>query len=265
MRILPILLVTLLLWRPVLAQTTEVILDPGLPASTQQIMQEIADEAISKYRTEFGFDFPYGLAIVVSGDAAFLARDYAQNLGGPLAVKRRAFEDWIYAEATFNRVYINTSHHAFDNRSAPGKSFHRRAMLYHELFHVLQYQLAGDLGRNCCPESATPDVGPVWLLEGGANYAQHHLLGTLSGYLQWARENAATPDGNLLRGLEGRQGMNSARMGYEMGAMAVQMLVGSHGVERLIEFYAAVATTRIWQGAFEQTFGLTADAFYAEQ
>ena len=191
MRVLPIFLVTLLLWRPVLAQATEVILDPDLPASTQQIMQEMSEEAISKYRTEFGFDFPHGLAIVVSGDAAFLARDYAQHLGAPFAIKRRAFEEWIYAEATFDRVYVNTSHHAFENRSAPGKSFHRRAMIYHELFHVLQYQLAGDLGRNCCPESATPDVGPVWLLEGGANYAQHYLLGTLSGYLQCARPSSA--------------------------------------------------------------------------
>ena len=56
--------------------------------------------------------------------------------------------------------------------------------------------------------------------------------------------------------------MNSARMGYETGALAVERLVGRDGVERLIEFYAAITTTRSWEEAFRKIFAVDTVLFY---
>ncbi|WFE74191.1 hypothetical protein [Roseinatronobacter sp. S2] len=262
MRLFLFALFSLLLTAPISAQNIRITLDPELPAEIQQTMQELSERAITQYQRTFGFDFPHGLEIVVSASADFLARDYTQHLGGSLASKRRAFQEWIYAEATFSRVYVNTSHQAFHTPSSPGVNFHREAMLLHELFHVLQYQLSGSVGRNCCPESATPRVGPVWMLEGGANYAQQHISGQLSGYLSWARQNAAAPSSQLLRSIEGRRGINQARMGYDSGAIAIDLLVGRAGVERLVAFYSAIGATQDWRAAFSETFGMTIDQFY---
>jgi hypothetical protein len=262
MRILITILLSLFMTGPISAQDIRIRLDPEVPAQTQQTMQQIVGEVAGQYQRELNFDFPDGLTVVISGSADFLARDYTRQIGGNFSTKRRAFEDWIYAEATFDRIYVNTSHPQFHNASGAGANFHRKAVLLHELFHVLQYQLAGNVGRDCCPENATPRIGPIWLMESGANYAHQLLSGELRGYLSWAEQNAPAPSGQLLRDLEGRRGMDQARLGYDTGAIAVDVLVGQVGISRLVDFYASIGATQDWRTAFRDTFGMTVEQFY---
>lgn len=135
----------------------------------------------------------------------------------------------------------------------------------HEYAHVLQWSFTSNVSSM---NNATPPIGPVWLVEGSAEYlaASHmHEIGqeTLSERrLRW-KEQASAAD-KPLHSLETWSGMNSVgdTAGYALGALAVHQLVKQHGISSLLEYSEAIGSAGSWRPAFQQTFGVSIEQFY---
>lgn len=122
-------------------------------------------------------------------------------------------------------------------------------------------------------------TGPAWLQEGSAEYAAvrtHTHEGVLeqrdSSFAEakaqrrtQARETAAP-----LQSLETYAGMFAVGgdISYPLGFMATDFLVENFGdfpaLPALVSFYEAIGPDTTWQDAFQNTFGLSIDEFYAE-
>ena len=131
----------------------------------------------------------------------------------------------------------------------------------HELFHVVQHQLGITHG------------GTTWLTEGTASWSesqQFASIGQTGQYrsrVQSARQRTAS--GPSLKSTE----VTNQTWQYQMGEVAVDMLVSGAGVDAPVEFYRSKSTVLAgptsrwelwpsWQQVFEATFGTTVEDFY---
>ena len=146
------------------------------------------------------------------------------------------------------------------------RAFH----LYHEYFHVLQATLSKafeqpSLGAATTHPSQVPAWGPMWLIEGSAQYLAMQLTPSEqlsrilpSGYLA----TAATEDATL-NSTETAFGLDDAG-GYHSGTAAAQLLADTSGLQSLIQFFEEVGGGTKWPDAFQAVFGGTVEEFYGE-
>ena len=136
-------------------------------------------------------------------------------------------------------------------------------LIAHEYFHVLQE-------FEPSAHDVVSESGPVWLLEGGAVYAEvktgaHEGLFSFAAgrarQMARARETAAP-----LRSTETYNGLFAAN--YALGFMAVDFLVENFGslpaLVALLSFYDAIGPGTTYQDAFQSTFEISIEEFYAE-
>lgn len=147
------------------------------------------------------------------------------------------------------------------------KSWAKCNVLFHEYFHILQYQLRGR------------SVGsPQWLVEGTAERMEA-LVGSAAGCGAYGfryREELAelATHSPTLRSVETRR-PGARAWEYTLGFLAADLLVQRAGDASIVEYWRRLPSTRIgphllwdskptWQSAFEDTFGVAVDAFYDE-
>lgn len=134
-------------------------------------------------------------------------------------------------------------------------------VLDHEYFHLLQIHLAG-FGENT--EGFRRATGPIWLLEGMADYAEavYRAEVGLRTYQELRDENAFS-----VTSWAGRLEATGDRIfveGYVLGFLAVDLLVQRAGEGALLDYYRSVSTGLSWKDAFSDVFGIGVDAFYEE-
>ena len=138
----------------------------------------------------------------------------------------------------------------------------RRLTLLHEYFHTVQASLSGPPKR---------DRPPLWLVEGSATYFELRA-GANRGYTYFdrQREDQILKSKALgpLASYE-TEGATAARGGhgeaYTVGFVACDYLVETKGVETLKrDFWALLASTPDWQGAFAEAFGISINEFYVD-
>ena len=175
--------------------------------------------------------------------------------------------------------YTRTSDEGRDGVFIYGKFFvsdvkRQLGIMAHEYFHVIQYNGIHE-GPGGAPDNVRPN-GPEWLLEGSAEYVRART-GAHEGLLEhgessfvearaWrmaqAREIAAP-----LQSLEIQQAfLDFSDIGsFELGFMATDFLVDNFGgLPALVSFYDEIGPGTIWQAAFQSTFDISIDEFYAE-
>ena len=136
----------------------------------------------------------------------------------------------------------------------------RRLTLLHEYFHTVQASLSGPPKR---------DRPPLWLVEGSATYFELRT-GADRGYTYFDRQR----EDHILKsktlgplasyetegGIAARGGHGEA---YTVGFVACDYLVETKGVEALKrDFWALLASTPDWRGAFAKAFGSSVEEFY---
>lgn len=140
-------------------------------------------------------------------------------------------------------------------------------VIAHELFHVLQYELVGPRARNCCePNSRIPIVGPIWMMEGAAQYVmlhfEHYATGrTLAGTMNWVAQQRWAFKGTLAD-LETRDQMSQHENGYWVGMMAAYRLSQKNGISSLADYWRAIGDGQSWQKALETAFGWSKEDTY---
>ena len=129
----------------------------------------------------------------------------------------------------------------------------------HEYFHVVQ--------RHGITES---NRGPTWLEEGSAVYAETKTtvwagFGNYADTKSWMAGEAAKLDAPL-QSLEVHGDFHAhGGLAYWLGFMATDYLVDSFcSLRQLVLFYELKRSGMAWQDAFQDTFGLSIEAFYAE-
>ena len=154
----------------------------------------------------------------------------------------------------------------------------------HEYFHAVQHAHVRDLDR----DARDRKLGPVWFMEGGAEYmamtkhAQLQADGTLpvwdNGEWQFNYRNYRKNMGQKFRRSARDHKSHDCvsemqkidydspcrQYFYDGGAWAIALLVSRHGDEVLLnEFYPRLESMD-WAAAFEATFDQTPEAFYED-
>jgi hypothetical protein len=168
------------------------------------------------------------------------------------------------AVASNDKVFILTS--KWDTMP----SLFRLVTAVHELWHTVQYALAGRFALS--PADQVPPGGPVWLNEGCADFVAYSALAD-------ARvSNAADFRTEALRKLKnGTAGVDLPSVAtrassgqyepfvkYTLGFFAVELLVRDKGMGAIAEYYRQVGQGKPWQQAFQDVFGRSVDTFYGE-
>ena len=131
-----------------------------------------------------------------------------------------------------------------------------RSLLAHEYFHVLQSQAFIGAGGDYA-------VGtPLWIVEGGAAYAQ--ALFTHTGSDADRRSDLIA---NALQDVSLREAMDRGigNAGYSIGALAFDWLAEYVGEDKNLEFWRQLAASESvygWSDAFTATFGMTPENFF---
>ena len=142
----------------------------------------------------------------------------------------------------------------------------------HETSHLTQWQMNWDY----------PPTLPAWWLEGQAQMMGDNVAAQANTFDQFVsyQRSQTTPNygGGFfsgttnLRDLEGdpvtRTQFNCALCGtrliYSRGAVAIQYLAGMYGNDKVISFVTSLSRNNLWWQAFEKTFGISVETFYAD-
>ena len=131
-------------------------------------------------------------------------------------------------------------------------------IIAHELFHLLEMQLAGAESANDCQSCGQGGVEPIWLHEGAATYYG----------LQYASDpgGAYFGDPSVLRSMETRQEFNASNQPGTLPVAAVDFLISNFGESSVVAFYESLQVYGELNAreAFEGTFGMSLEDFYGE-
>lgn len=153
-------------------------------------------------------------------------------------------------------------------RGADGPVFGFKVMA-HEAHHVFQGQLYPNGWKaTMVGNDRVWSIGPVWLLEGAAEWVGWRLTidrglvpydATRAEWEEWSRRIDRP-----LSELETRGAIDRTGNAYLLSALAVDELIGTApaGARSLTAYYKAIGRGTAWKTAFKQAFGVSVATFY---
>jgi hypothetical protein len=231
-----------------------------VPAATRSEVENAVAEAKSFVQSRMGLATSafevFGYGTVDTFIAAYSAKlnpppPSLQNVRSTLTQIQGAGGG--YAETSTGVVFLWTA------STPPGRSL--GLTIAHEYFHVVQLQLSPQ--NPAQPPDRVRANGPEWLAEGSAEYVGQQVAGNYGAALAAAvsRMRAEHP---ALSKLETPAGFRSIPNPFPICMLAVDQLVKDAGTASLTAFWRSTGQGTPWQQAFQQAFGRTVGAFYAE-
>ena len=108
--------------------------------------------------------------------------------------------------------------------------------------------------------------GPVWMAEGSADVfgirATDHWTEESYRDYSWERLQGIAPKLSILEREDAFK--RYKRQVYTGGRLAVFRLVDENGLGSIIRFYERLGLGSSWKASFEQVFGISTKAFYAQ-
>lgn len=165
-------------------------------------------------------------------------------------------------EATLGSMWV------YAPRFAELASDRQRTVLIHEYFHNMQFFLSR--GR------AQGRGSPRWLLEGTARYVEFTVgqslhYTSLFGVADLednrkavVRHYRSGPSGTLASYEDPGRDETSITVWHDLGFLAADYLMLRHGVDKVTEDFWRELVRSDWRSAFELTFGIKIDRFYAD-
>jgi len=142
----------------------------------------------------------------------------------------------------------------------------------HETGHLLHWQLNSDF----------PQTQPAWWLEGQAQMIGESVAaqaGTFAEFENFLKSqtrpgygggffsgttNLAELEGDSVTRSEFNCPLCGTRLVYSRGKVAIHLLVGKYGIDKVMAFTATLSRTNRWWQSFENIFGVSVEDFYAE-
>ena len=134
--------------------------------------------------------------------------------------------------------------------------------------HELNHAQTADLSNSSlvAAYNEIPHVGPVWLVEGTADFLAWQALseGGIVPYEELRElfvENAGMIPESL-KGMETEAGFNSRLNSIDYSLLAAELLASRSGQSSLFDYYASLEQGTTWMGQFREIFGMTVGEFY---
>ncbi len=171
---------------------------------------------------------------------------------------RRSLESGFEATApNVLMVWVANAFHAFNPETRIGA-------LIHTMHHAMQRGFTNGF------------IGPVWMIEGGAEYATVHGVRSIEAHHQFLRDEARSLNFTLAE-LE-TYGSNDGfthpfgRAPYCLGHFATDLLVSRRGRSAILEYWRTLGSNlarginsdAAWRAAFQSVFGISVVDFYAD-
>lgn len=210
-----------------------------------------AVEAAGSAFTQDGFP-ALDAKVLAYGSRATVEQAYIAYYG---VSQQSADQTWGFATAVGGDgvVFVNTGTTDWQAVSPP----EREKIVAHELFHIEQSVLDASWDSR--------SRGPVWLLEGSAEYMGWSAVVSAGAISPDAVQSEVSAEAGRATGtLADYEGQSAYTAGglYPLGYLAVQQLVRDHGVAALATYWRDLGSLP-WQDAFSHAFGVAPAAFYA--
>jgi Ca2+-binding RTX toxin-like protein len=244
---------------------------PGAPATyvfgsevteaQQHALRDGLDLGARFIRTALGQELP-PFTVWAYSDLESLVRVYAETAPTEPGNARDIWTRGTFATVTLRKAWFGP------NWLNEGTGSNAVKIAVHEIFHVLQYELAGDRSLNSGFDDL-PRAGPRWLAEGSAELVGYlaavdaRLMTIASVRADWA-ERARTSAVSLERLAFLRGQFDAGPNAWGIMPLAVERLVGEAGLPKVLAYFAAIGRGEPWETAFAASFGKGVDAFYAE-
>lgn len=249
----------------------KLIVQDSTPSSRASNFSKV-DQLGSQLFTQF---FRGNSATVIGSDEKWVVEQLNRNGGNYSECSFNAGNNGLYycLERERTQGYVVKSDQNFSG-SNPGSD--GSALLAHEYFHLVQYQLANlekkqDIMHG---EKESANLFPAWLVEGSANFVGFSLAALALGstYLEGRKAmfNYAPPEPsinkNSLEDYEIRNGPgnNSPTYPYIAGQLASEFIVASVGFQKFLNIWANFRETNDFEKSFGKATGLTKSDFYSK-
>jgi uncharacterized protein (TIGR03437 family) len=224
--------------------------DPGSAAEEQLIESGISignDFYIGHGLGDPGTTHVFGLF-----STPLLSQIYAQWFQLSLSDAQQLWANGPTAVSGPSSIFINTQSQGWLQSTPP----QQQKIAAHELFHILQYGLAGQLS-----------AAPTWMREGSAEYMGYRAVAD-KGFYDFAQAkayfvSAAANSTATLQSLETVSPLTSFDS-YSLGFLAIDSLIGSGDVRPVSSFWSNLGQGQSWQEAFKIAFGMSSDQFYIQ-
>ena len=165
--------------------------------------------------------------------------------------------------AFFDVAWVGSNWGAADNPMRV-----RYAIVAHEIFHIVQYNLDPEPGAQI-PGPGHPLFRPVWLIEGAGDYFGRAVASYLD-FFPYSREVPRTREGRYLEAtyladldlLEEWQDLGSRGENYFSGQRAMEYIIANKGAESVIDLTKHLGEGQKFETAFEKTMGISVQDFY---
>lgn len=136
----------------------------------------------------------------------------------------------------------------------------RRSTPAHEVFHTIQFSLAGqNLGGD------SPQHIPRWLMEGSANYFGFYVVDRLGfDKYQTGRNQQVTSNPAYIKVIPLAQYDNFTTDPYGIGQAASEYLIASIGFEKFLNIWQFTKTESSFAEGFKKATGISIDDFYSK-
>lgn len=167
--------------------------------------------------------------------------------------------------AFYDMVWIGSSWGSADNPMPV-----RYAIVAHEIFHVVQYNLDPEPGAQI-PGPGHPLFRPVWFIEGAGDFFGRAVASYLELF-PYSREVPRDQAAEYLEVsylsdldlLEEWQDRGSRGENYFSGQRAMEYIISSKGAEALIELTKQLGSGVDFESAFEATMDISVPEFYSK-
>lgn len=152
----------------------------------------------------------------------------------------------------FSDIYATNSQYRWD--------FGRRSTPAHEVFHTVQFALAGEnVGGD------NPLHIPRWLMEGSANYFGFYVVDRLGfGKYQTGRNQQVNTNPAYRTIMPLEQYDNFTSDPYGIGQAASEYLIASVGFENFLNIWKFTKSESTFTGGFKKAIGITVEDFYSK-
>jgi hypothetical protein len=208
--------------------------------------------------------------VFVYANADGLAAAFQKQAGldaSAVPVKSKQYADGnVAAEAGYHGVFVYLGNSTWSQ----GDALSRQKILAHEMFHLVQEQLEKD-PSNCgrTPSDQVRACGPTWLIEGSAETMGYRVAAArglidLKSFEQNELAGRVRATSLTLASLETYAGQSQPHGWDTMHLAAVHLAnIAPKGIKSFVDFWSAIGAGTPWQQAFQNAFGMSVDAYYA--
>jgi len=245
-------------------------LDPNLDESEAALLKERTLLAVSAHQQYFGLRMtPF--TTNASRDANWLSNRDCRRY--PRLVdcqnSRASFFSQIWAVAGCSPAPVQVEcYQVLNIGNFSGDDFQKIKVIFHEVHHVVQYQLHRDYISGLAPSSAVRGDGPEWLIEGLAEWSAFWLLSQIGRTTMIEARSAWVPYAAViskaLSAFEAVDGRRSIDGAYRLYAVAIDELMKLNGntPKSIVTYYQLLGEKNPWPTAFQRAFGMPVQDFY---